>query len=229
MPLKVIGAGFGRTGTESLKAALEELGFGRCDHMFELIRSTWRVEHLEALERGQPANLEALFEGFQSAVDFPFALYYRQFMAAYPDAKVILTLRDADAWYESARKTILRGIPPGALPLARVLGLFSRNARGFPAWWSYVNGALFQRFFEGRAKDRAFMIDRFNRWNDEVQATVPKERLLVFQVQEGWAPLCEFLGAEVPKRPFPRSNDGGSFEERTKLTNMAKTVLRGRE
>src|SRR5690349_17851478 len=105
MALRVIGAGFGRTGTESLKAALEQLGFGPCDHMFELIKTTWRVEHLERLERGEPTDFEALFDGFQSAVDFPYALYYRQLMEAYPNAKVILTVRDPEAWYESARKT----------------------------------------------------------------------------------------------------------------------------
>jgi hypothetical protein len=225
MALKVIGAGFGRTGTESLKAALEKLGLGPCDHMFELIKTTWRVEHLEALERGEPADLEALFDGFESAVDFPFALYYRQLMEAYPDAKVILTVRDPHAWYASAKKTILRGIPPGSLPVARVLGLFNRNARGIPRWWSYVRSALFEGFFEGKKDDEAFMTALFTRWNNEVVATVPPERLLVFQVKDGWEPLCAFLGVAVPDEPFPKSNDAGTFEERTKLRNMTKTVL----
>ena len=106
MALRVIGAGFGRTGTESLKAALEQLGFGKCDHMFELIKDTRRVVYLEALQRGEQTDLEALFEGFQSAVDFPFALYYRQLMEGFPEAKVILTVRDPDAWYESFRNTM---------------------------------------------------------------------------------------------------------------------------
>jgi hypothetical protein len=229
MPLEVIGAGFGRTGTESLKAALEQLGFGRCDHMFELIKSTWRVEHLEALERGEPADLEALFEGFRSAVDFPFALYYRQLMDAYPGAKVILTVREPAAWYDSARKTILRGLPPGALPLSRLLGIFSRNARGIPRWWAYVDAALFQGLFHGKVRDRDFMMGLFDRWNDEVRQSVPAERLLVFEVKDGWGPLCEFLGVAVPDTPFPRSNDGSSFQERTKLRNMAKTVVGGRD
>jgi hypothetical protein len=229
MALKVIGAGFGRTGTESLKAALERLGFGPCDHMFELIKSTWRVEHLEALERGDDADLEALFDGFGSAVDFPFALYYRQLMTAYPDAKVVLTVRDPDKWYDSAKKTILRGLPPGALTIARVLGIFSKNARGIPRWHKYVTASLYDGLFEGNKGDRAFMTALFSRWTDEVIAAVPPERLLVFQVQEGWEPLCHFLGVDVPDEPFPRSNDAGSFEKRTNIKNMAKTFVTPRK
>lgn len=136
MALQVIGAGFGRTGTESLKAALERLEFGPCDHMFELLKSTHRVPLLEALERGDEIDFDSLFDGFGSAVDFPYAMYYRQLMAAYPEAKVVLTVRDAEAWYDSASKTILRGLPPGAMIVARGAGLFSKNARGIPRWHS---------------------------------------------------------------------------------------------
>jgi len=224
MALEVIGAGFGRTGTESLKAALERLGFGPCDHMFELIKSTWRVPYLEALERGDASGVDALFEGFRSAVDFPYAMYYRQLMEAYPHAKVVLTVRDPDAWYESARKTIFRGMPPGMLLMARIVGLVSKNARGFPRWWAYVDGTLFKGFFQGRMHDKAFMIELFQRWNEEVKATVPSERLLVFEVRQGWEPLCGFLGVDVPSEPFPRSNDGRSFQERAKLRNFAKLI-----
>jgi hypothetical protein len=192
--------------------------------MFELIKSTWRVKHLEELERGEPADLEALFRDFNSAVDLPYALYYRQLMAAFPDAKVILTVRDADAWYESARKTILRGVPPGAVPLSRVIGLISKNARGFPRWARYVNDALYDGLFEGKKRDREFMTNLFSRWNEEVMQTVPKERLLVFEVRDGWAPLCEFLGVDIPDEAFPRSNDANSFEKRTSLSGMAKTL-----
>jgi len=225
MALSVIGAGIGRTGTESLKAALEVLGFGPCDHMYELLRSTWRVEALEALERGDTSQVDTLFADYRSAVDFPFAKYYRELMTAYPDAKVVLTIRDADAWYESARKTILRGVPPFVVPVSRVLGLFSRNARGFESLAGYAQRALYDGFFEGRAHDRNAMTALFNRWNDTVQATVPAHRLLVFDVRQGWHPLCEFLGVAVPDRPFPRSNDGASFEDRSKLRNVVKLML----
>lgn len=226
MALEVIGAGFGRTGTESLKKALEQLGFGPCDHMFELIKSTWRVEHLEALERGEPANLEALFKGFRSAVDFPYAKYYRELMAAYPKAKVVLTVRDPDAWYDSAIKTIFKGPPPAAFMLSRLLSPVSRTARGFPRCFSYVRAALFDGLFEGKVQDRGFMTELFSRWNEEVQRTVPAERLLVFQVKDGWEPLCRFLRVDVPDRPFPRSNEGISFKERTGIRNMAKMMMK---
>lgn len=224
MTLKVIGAGFGRTGTESLKAALEQLGLGPCDHMVELIKSTRRVPLFEALHRGEDVDIDKIYEGFNSAVDFPSAMYYRQLMAHYPDAKIILTVRDAEAWYESARKTIFRGIPNIAAHVARVVGLFSKNAAGFPNWMKYLRWAIFEDFCQGKTQDKEYMMDLFNRWNQEVQDTVPPERLLVFQVKEGWEPLCEFLGVDVPSGKFPRSNDTDSFQERTKLRNMMKTI-----
>jgi hypothetical protein len=220
MALQVIRAGFGRTGTESLKAALEQLGFGPCDHMLELVKSTRRVAYVEALERGESTDFEALFEGFASAVDFPFAMYYRQLMAAYPQAKVVLTVRDPEGWYDSARQTILRGLPPGVMTVARLVGLVNDNARGFPRLFAYVERAIMNGLFEGKTKDRKFMTDLFTRWNEEVKCTVPPERLLVFEVKEGWDPLCRFLGVEAPATPFPRSNDGMSFKERLKFKNV---------
>lgn len=229
MALEVIGAGFGRTGTESLKEALEKLGFGRCDHMFELLKSTHRVEHLEALDRGEDVDFETLFDGFRSAVDFPYAMYYRELMAAYPDAKVVLSVRDADAWYDSAIKTIFRGLPPGAVGIARVAGVVNKNARGFPRWYRYVQSSLMDGFFEGRRHDRDYMIDRFNSWNEEVKATVPADRLLVFEAVQGWEPLCEFLDVPVPDEPFPRSNAADSFQNRMKLRNIAKIFMPNRK
>jgi len=133
-------------------------------------------------------------------------------------------VRDPDAWFESARKTILRGLPPGALTVARLLGLVSKNARGFPRVWAYVDSAIFGGVFEHRTQDREFVTALFSRWNQEVQRTVPKERLLVFQVSEGWEPLCSFRGVAVPNKPFPRSNDGASFEKRTGILGMAKVL-----
>ncbi|TNE86015.1 MAG: sulfotransferase family protein [Deltaproteobacteria bacterium] len=222
MALKVIGAGFGRTGTESLKAALEQLGFGPCDHMFELIKTAHRVRYLEDLARGETTDFDALFAGFGSAVDFPYAMHYRELMAAYPEAKVVLTVRDADAWVASATSTILRGLPPGARWAARAAGLVYANARGVPRWMDYVEHTLMNGFFEGRTRDHAYLRQRFLDWNAEVQATVPAKRLLVFEVKDGWEPLCGFLGVGVPDAPFPRTNSGASFEERTKLRNLPR-------
>jgi Sulfotransferase domain len=224
MALEVIGAGFGRTGTESLKAALERLGFGPCDHMLELIKSTHRLEYVEALERGDTTAIEPLCEGFRAAVDFPFAKYYREFMAAYPQAKVILTVRDANAWYDSASNTILKGPPKALMWIAKLMGVFSKNAAGLPRLFAYVERVLMNGLFRGKAHDREFMTKLFDDWNEEVRRTVPPERLLVFEVKDGWGPLCAFLGVDVPDEPFPRSNEGAAFRERLKVKNIAKLI-----
>lgn len=212
--LKVIGAGLGRTGTESLKKALELLGFGACYHMFELTMK--RPEHLpewEKLARGEKPDYERLFGGYQSTTDFPACIYYREFMAQYPQAKVVLTVRDADKWYDSAAKTIFRGVPAPLVALFRFVGLFSKKMRAVPPTIDYANEIVHNRFFEGRTRDREYAKAIFNAWNEEVKRTVPPDRLLVFEVKDGWEPLCRFLGVPVPSTPFPHANKGDSFEK----------------
>src|SRR5262245_50709202 len=113
--LRVIGAGFGRTGTLSLKAALEQLGFNPCYHMVEVLSHPDHIARWRAIGEGQAAEWEALFAGYQAAVDVPASEYYAQLMQAYPEAKVVLTVRDPEQWYESASSTIFRvaqGEPP---------------------------------------------------------------------------------------------------------------------
>ncbi len=222
MPLQVIGAGWGRTGTESLKSALEILGFDRCFHMFELLKTPGQVVQFEKLARGEKPDYEDLFRGYLSAVDFPAALYYRELLAEYPDAKVILTVRDPDAWYASASGTILRDLPTRMLALARALGVFWPTLRMLPRLADYVRSALFAGLFEGRRKDAAWTKARFVAWNDEVLRTVPASKLLVYEVRSGWEPLCAFLGVPIPDVAFPRSNDGKSFDERTKPTALLR-------
>lgn len=198
MTLEVIGAGFGRTGTMSLKVALEELGFGPCYHMIELFEHPEHVEWWEATVRGEPVDWEGLFYGYQATVDWPGAAFYRELMERYPQAGVILTVRDPERWYESARNTIfsLRG---AASPRVPRMAMELASQRGFDA---------------ADVEDRQRMIEAFNRWNEEVKGFVPAQRLLVYEVKEGWDPLCEFLGVEVPKgKPFPRLNDSESFRK----------------
>ncbi|NUM44438.1 MAG: sulfotransferase family protein [Anaerolineales bacterium] len=219
-PLKVIGAGFGRTGTESTKAALEQLGFGKCYHMFELMKKPERLPEWEKLARGETPNYDALFAGYQSCLDFPAALYYREFMRQYPEAKVILTVRDADKWYDSAAKTILADIPAVVYPLARFLGIFSRRLGDFPKVDQFARRVVHQGLFQGRAHEREYTKAVFNAWNEEVKRTVPPDRLLIFEVREGWESLCNFLGVPVPAAPFPRLNAGDSF-----VKSMAKKML----
>ena len=218
--LKVIGAGLGRTGTESLKKALEQLGFGTCYHMFELMKHPEHLPEWEKLSRGEKPDYEFLFDGYQSCTDFPAAMYYREFMEQYPEAKVVLTVRDADKWYDSATKTILREMPSFFLAIIRFVGLFSKTANSYPAVYHYAKRIIDRGFFEGRTHDREHTKAIFNAWNEEVKRTVPADRLLVFEVREGWEPLCRFLGVPVPSVPFPRSNDGDSFDK-----NMVKRLI----
>ncbi len=225
--LRVIGAGWGRTGTESLKAALEMLGFGRCYHAFEMIARARHVRHWKALARGEQPDYDDLFRGFQSAVDFPVARFYRELAARYPDAKIVLSVRDPAEWYGSASKTILRGVPgPLRFALSSV-GRFSPNLRHAPELLDFMEETLFRGFFEDRYRDRDYMIARFIAWNEEVQRTIPKERLLVYEVKQGWEPLCTFLGVPVPSRPFPRNNDSAAFEHRISPGNLLREFWTG--
>ena len=197
MSLEVIGAGFGRTGTMSLKVALEELGFGPCYHMSELFEHPEHVEWWEAAVRGDPVHWEGLFYGYQATVDWPGAAFYRELMERYPQAGVILTVRDPERWYESARNTIfsLQGVASSRAP---------KMARDLAS----------QKGFDGDVEDHRHMIEAFEGWNEEVKELVPAQRLLVYEVKEGWDPLCEFLGVEVPKgKPFPHLNDSESFRK----------------
>lgn len=191
MTIKVIGAGLGRTGTLSLKVALEQIGMGPCYHMIEVFAGMpATVKHWEDAIDGQP-DWPATFAGFVATVDYPGCTFWREIAAAYPEAKIILSTRDPDSWFESVSETV-----------------FSPRMR------TGMAGSPMNRFFEGavygdfgeRIGDREFMTDYFRRWNASVIAEAPPERLLVFEAKQGWAPLCEFLGVPVPDRPYPRVN-----------------------
>jgi hypothetical protein len=208
MPLTVIGAGLGRTGTLSLKAALEQLGFARCYHMTEVLAHPEHIPAWDAAARGEPVDWEALFRGYQATVDWPGCNFYAEFLRLYPDAKVILTVRDPDRWYDSARQTIyyVRHAFPGWMtPLLPRMGRFQ----------PMLDRLIWVGMFHGRFEDRSYAIEVFNRHNEEVKRVVPNDRLLVYEVNEGWGPLCKFLGVPVPEdKPFPRLNDAAEFRAR---------------
>ena len=196
--MKVIGAGFGRTGTSSLKGALEELGFGPCYHMTDVFENPGHAGFWRAAWRGGPA-------------DWPGCTFYEELMERHPDAKVLLSVRDPERWYESTRKTIYKlGTLSTGSPFSRLgFALISRLAfGGFQTGQGpMAKEIIFQGTFDGRFEDKDHAIGVFNRHNEEVQRRVPKERLLVYEVKQGWGPLCEFLGVEVPDKPFPHLND----------------------
>lgn len=213
--LRVIGAGMGRTGTSSLKRALEQLGFSPCHHMEEVIKHPEQVPTWQAAARGETIDWARLFRGWGAAVDFPSALYYRELMAAFPDAKVVLSVRDADGWYESMAQTIVPSLTrfPNRV-VVPLLPYLSGPARVMGA--TRLRRELIDRFSDREHAKKVF-ID----WNEEVKRTVPKDRLLVFEAREGWEPLCEFLGVPVPDVPYPRVNDTAEFRRRV----IAGTVL----
>jgi hypothetical protein len=198
--LQVVGTGFGRTGTLSLRAALVRLGFGPCDHMVEnhLHIERFALWH-EALRRktaGEPIDWRLLLDGFQAIVDWPGAYFWRELTATHPRAKVILTVRDPECWYDSIQATIfsvLDGVGPGV-----------------------SHDIIYTRTFKGRLRDRAHCQAVFARHNQAVRETIAPDRLLVFDVAAGWKPLCAFLGVPAPvDEPFPHGNDTAAFRTGT--------------
>lgn len=194
MTLKVIGAGLGRTGTMSLKLALEQLGFGPCYHMVEVFKNPqaprWWVEAAE----GRP-DWERIFEGYAATVDWPNATFYAELADHYPDAKVILTERDPEAWFRSTQQTI-----------------FAEGSSPPVADFGEMNEKVIRRLFDGRMHDHDHVIDVYQRHNAEVRRRIPAERLLVYQVAEGWEPLCAFLGVDIPETPMPKVNSTEEFQ-----------------
>ena len=204
--MKVIGAGFGRTGTLSMKAALERLGYGPCYHMVELLDHPEHGPLWTAALRGEAIAWEELFGSYESATDWPACTFWRELADRYPDAKVVLTVRDPERWWNSIDTTLFSMSRAGQLPARHAVGEVGQ----------LVMGAA----FDGRTTDREHVIRRFEEHNERVRQGIPAERLLVFEVSEGWGPLCEFLGAEVPGEPFPHLNEGDQF--RAMIQELAK-------
>jgi len=211
MSLKVIGAGFGRTGTLSLKLALEQLGFGPCYHMAEVMARPEHDAKWLALARGETKDWRPMLAGFNATVDWPTAYFWRELAADNPEAKIILTLRDPQAWYASAAATIF----------ARMLEFEALRAENRtetldPArrrHMEMVNTLIVDRTFRG-SLDAANAIAVFATHNDAVRRSVPPDRLLVYEPGQGWEPLCRFLGVAVPETPYPRVNSADDFAAR---------------
>lgn len=203
MTIKVIGAGYGRNGTLSLKQALEKLGFDKCYHMMELDQSKDEDLAWLKLNRGEPVDFEKLFEGYQASVDWPSCNFWREQMAAYPDAKVILSERDPEAWYASIMKTIYP------------MSVSMREHAGEDPLWQRRSEMVFELIwdglFDGRLDDKDHVIGVYLAHNQQVKGEVPADRLLVFDSKFGWEPLCEFLDVPVPDEPYPKTNTSEDF------------------
>ncbi|MGB3633216.1 MAG: sulfotransferase family protein [Rubrobacteraceae bacterium] len=214
--MKVIGAGFGRTGTTSLKAALEELGFGLSYGLTEVFEKPEHVGFWEAARRGGKVDWEGFFAGYGVAVDWPACSFYEELMEAFPDAPVILTVRDPEPWYESTRSTIyeIRKVTRGLLPVRAAFAFAGLFAPGVTGTARLADHIVWEDTFDGRFEDLAYAMEVFERHNEAVRRRVPPERLLVIDVRDGWAPLCDFLGVAVPDKPFPRLNEAREMRRR---------------
>lgn len=205
--LEVIGAGFGRTGTASTKAALEILLGRPCYHMFEALAHLDHHPAWLAAADGDPSQLSAVLDGYGATVDWPGCSLWRELMEVHPEAKVLLTVRPADRWWPSYRDTIhelmLQPLPDPAVDgqVLADMAHFGRvlTTRSFPA--PYADQSPEQ------------LVDSYERHNREVVEGVPAERLLVYDVTEGWEPLCAFLGVPVPDQPVPSFNDRQAFRD----------------
>ena len=222
MPLEIIGAGFGRTGTWSTKNALERLGLP-CYHMTEVIQNKENKSHLDFWLRvarepaGTKRDWEQVFGKYRATVDNPACCVWRELMQAYPEAKVIMTLhpRGADAWYESTLDTIYFTEKLRAFKVLEYLTPFARKMG------EMCRRLIWRRSLNDTMPDHDKAVARYHEHLVEVRAAVPPERLLVFKVDEGWGPLCAFLGVPAPDEPFPNVND------RAEIKKTIRDVIRG--
>jgi hypothetical protein len=210
MALKVIGAGFGRTGTLSMKAALEQLGYNKCHHMLEVFPSKYQLNEWHRISQGGTPDWDALFDGYEASVDFPSSGYWRELAAHYPDARIILTTRTFESWYDSASETIY----PVSYGIPKWLTVLVPSIRKIR---EMTIGAIWSRIFHDRFPDKAHARQVFEQHEADVKAAFTDERLLVFHPKEGWAPLCAFLGKPVPDTPFPNVNDRAEFKKRVAM------------
>jgi hypothetical protein len=229
----VLGAGLSRTGTVSLKAALEELGYGPCLHGFDFLGNPARIRAWIAASRQRDeVDWATLLQGYNSALDLPVAAFWKEISEYYPDVRVVLSIRDEDAWYASVRQTLFRWALPSHPRIRRVITRFLKATSGwlppFPALGAEV---VHEGLFHNRL-DKEGAIAAYRRHNEAVLSTIPPERLLVWQASDGWQPLCAFLEVPVPDHPFPRLNDrttmGGLLRQFPKEA-ARQVILQGRQ
>jgi hypothetical protein len=204
--LKIVGSGLGRSGTMSMKLALEQLGFGPCHHMIEVFQHPETMALWVDAAEGRP-DWDLIFRDYASMVDYPGCRFWRELADYYPAAKVLHTVRDPDEWFDSTQATIFA---PGS---------FADNP---PPHMVKFLGAI-RSDFGGDIHDRAVMTGFFRRHSAAVEATIPIDRLLVYQAGEGWERLCAFLGVPVPETPFPRTNTRDEFRARVAARDAPPT------
>jgi len=200
--MNVIGTGVGRTGTYSLKLALNQLGLGPCHHMEEVLHNMpVQVPLWAAVLDGSP-DWQEIYGGYESTVDWPTACFFRELLEAYPDARFVLTHRSPESWADSFGSTIYR-----------LIAGRDEAPPEMKAWLDMASAVIARTGFPD-GLSREGLMQAFTAHNERVKRAIPADRLLVYQVKEGWEPLCAFLGVPVPDTPFPRSNDRAEFWDR---------------
>jgi len=215
----------------SLKTALETLGFGPCYHMAEVLAHPDHADLWLAAWRGEPADWDRVLGGYEATLDWPACTFYGELVERHPDAKVILSVRDPERWYESMRSTVYElSMLVDRSPVARaVFGLISLHVFGgsTEGWDSVKDEIIWQGTFDGRFEDRKYAIKIFERHNAEVRRRVPPDKLLVYEVKEGWGPLCAFLGVEEPDESFPRLNDAARMRRGIRTIRVISLAVPG--
>lgn len=202
MALDVVGAGFGRTGTMSLKLALEMLGFKKTYHMAELFQHPEHLPHWEEARRTGECDWDAVFRDYRAAVDWPACNYWQTLSEHYPRSKVILTLRDPDGWFRSIHNTIY----PTSVAALKSDEPFQQR------WAKWSNGLIWEDTFHGRVEEREHAIEIFNANTKAVTSTIAADRLLLYEAGDGWQPLCDLLDCEIPNQPYPKVNTTEEFQ-----------------
>lgn len=215
MSIKIIGAGLPRTGTNTLKASLETLGFVHTYHMKELLMNPENLHHWLTLEETGSMDWDTLYKGYQATVDFPAYPWYKEHLKRYPDAKVILTVRPFEKWYTSVYSTIWTA---GPQTIGEKLGmltkmLFNPRLKKIISCVKFSKRMIFKVHLQDRFEDKAFAEEVFNKHIADVKAFVPADKLLVYDVRDGWGPLCKFVGVPEPKDPLPHLNKRENFKE----------------
>lgn len=194
MSLRVIGAGLGRTGTTSLKTALERLLGGPCHHMIELFAHPDQVSTWHAATRGEMPDWKHFLSDYAATVDWPSAAFWPEISEAFPDAILLLSVRDPESWWKSASATIFQAIPLAEGP-----------------WRAMVEDMMRARFTSD-LDDRAQCIAAYEAWYTNARARIPRDRLLEWRASDGWAPICHALGLPIPSEPFPHANTTEDFQ-----------------
>ncbi len=215
MSIKIIGAGLPRTGTNTLKASLEKLGFSKTYHMKELLVNPENLHYWSTLKNTGSTNWDELYNGYQATVDFPCYPWYKQHMEKYPEAKVILTTRPFEKWYASIHSTIWQAGPqnlPQKLKMMSKL-LFNPRLRKVIGCVKLAKEMIFKKHFQGNFADKDFAEKVFYEHHENVKKHVPANKVLVYDVSEGWGPLCVFLNVPEPSEPLPHLNKKENFKE----------------